>query len=280
MHCVQHHAFAGRLLSERDRAYTDREKSRTRYFEACDSLETARQKKTQAKDERQSEKANKIYQTALEDMNITKNQFLLDTDSANHAKHRLYTIDLPSAHDDLQLLEASAVHQFVYLMGKYVEIQRGSLERLLDSVRLTEGAVKTIDVGRDQEGFVVEHSASKLAGWELPRDLEFEECPAWHDTVRFALFSLSHAICGGVRAEGADAAFLFFGCCLVQDEMSITPPSIIYLQNVKMKALGQLGEINSTIEVKRREIAGLRNLRDAYERDRSLGSAESVLEVS
>lgn len=62
--------------------------------------------------------------------------------------------------------------------------------------------------------------------------------------------------------------------------MSTSPPSIVYLQNVKIKLLARLGEVGPAIETKQREIAGLRNLRDAYERDRSLGDAGSVLEVS
>lgn len=54
----------------------------------------------------------------------------------------------------------------------------------------------------------------------------------------------------------------------------------MYLQNVKLKALTRLGEVQPAIETKRREIEGLRNLRDAYEKNRTLGDAGSVMEVS
>lgn len=62
--------------------------------------------------------------------------------------------------------------------------------------------------------------------------------------------------------------------------MSTAPSSVVYLQNVKAKSLQRIGEFSPTIESKRREISGLRNLRDAYEKDMSLGDAGSVLEVS
>jgi hypothetical protein len=62
--------------------------------------------------------------------------------------------------------------------------------------------------------------------------------------------------------------------------MSTTSASTVYLQNVKLKALTRLGEVQPAIETKRREIEGLRNLRDAYEKNRSLGDAGSVMEVS
>lgn len=119
----------------------------------------------------------------MEDMEIAKNQFLLDTDSANVAKTRLYNSDLPSLHDDFQLLGASTVNQLVHLLKTLCGVQRESLGRLQSSVDVAEQAVQTIDVERDQELFVTMHSAEKLGGWEVPPDLGFEECPVWHDTV-------------------------------------------------------------------------------------------------
>lgn len=116
-------------------------------------------------------------------MHIAKNQFLLDTSLANVAKQRLYTEDLPSLHDNYQLLGASTITQLVDLLRVLCSVQRDSLGKLQQSVEITEQAVGGIDVRRDQEGFVTLHSATKLAGYEMPPDLGFEECPVWHDTV-------------------------------------------------------------------------------------------------
>lgn len=117
----------------------------------------------------------------------------------------------------------------------------------------------------DQNLFIEAHSKSKLAAWEDPKDLVFEESAVWHDSVRL-LFPLSRA--------SKLTSYL-----IQKDEMSITPSSIVYLQNVKIKCSTKLNEINPQVESKRREIAGLRNLREAYEKDRTLGDAGSVLEV-
>lgn len=121
-------------------------------------------------------------------MNIAKDQFLIDTDTANVHKQRLYSSDLPSLHDDFQLLSASTVNQLLHLLRTLCGVQRESLARLQGSVDLSEQAVNSIDVYRDQEMFVTMHSASKLGGWEIPPDLGFEECPVWHDTVGLPLF--------------------------------------------------------------------------------------------
>lgn len=61
--------------------------------------------------------------------------------------------------------------------------------------------------------------------------------------------------------------------------MATTPAANNYLQNIKLKSTSRLSELTPSIESKRREISGLRNLREAYEKDRSLGDAASVLEV-
>lgn len=62
--------------------------------------------------------------------------------------------------------------------------------------------------------------------------------------------------------------------------MSVTPASVNFLQNSKVKALARIAEISPSIESKKREVSGLRSLREAYEKDRSLGDASAVLEVS
>ncbi|KAK4701743.1 quercetin 2,3-dioxygenase, partial [Phenoliferia sp. Uapishka_3] len=215
-----------------------------KYFDACESLEQARQKKSQAKDDRQSEKASRSYDLATDDMLVSKSQFLLDTDIANVAKSRLYNSDLPEVHDFYQLLEESTVSQLIHILFAFTGIQNQSLQKLGENNKGAEEAVGRINVGEDQRLFVEAHSAGKMGSWELPKDLEFEECPVWHDSA----------------------------------EMPTTPSTITYLQNVKSKATAKLGEISPVIDSKRREISGLRNLREAYEKDRGLGDAGSVLE--
>ncbi|KAK4056390.1 Protein BZZ1 [Microbotryomycetes sp. JL221] len=239
----KHHNFAAKLLSERDDTYAERDKARSKYFEACEAVESARQKKASASD-RHADKAERVYQSAHEEMERQKDQFLIDTDRCNVAKRRLYEVDLPAVHDDFQMLSASTVKQFAHLTTTFCTVQRESLTRLQRSVDQAEQVTSTIDVDRDQLAFVSSHSASKLASWELPADLHFEECPVWHDT----------------------------------DDMSVTPPSVVYLQNLKTKAQSRIAEVSAAIDSKRRELGGLRNLRDAYDKDRKLGDTVTLLE--
>jgi hypothetical protein len=113
----------------------------------------------------------------------TRPSQLLDTQIANTAKSRRFETDLPALHDDFQLLESSTINQFTKLLQKYTAVDKDSLARQVQLVDQTEQAIASIDIEADQQAFINLYSAQKLQSWEVPRDLTFEECPTWHDTV-------------------------------------------------------------------------------------------------
>ncbi|GAA5911127.1 hypothetical protein JCM8208_000285 [Rhodotorula glutinis] len=240
----KHHSFYGKLMSQRDKAYETRDRSRSAYFSACDSLESARQKKAGAKEGRDTDKAQRAYDSAYEDMLLKKDQYLLDLDSANVAKQRVYEVHLPSLHDDFQLLEASAVRQLEALLARMVTLHHESGERARACVQKAQNALQLVDVDADQQAFVDAHTRTLSAAYEHPPDLVFEESPVWHDT----------------------------------DEFDTSPTAVIYLQNVSAKAEARLAEVAPAIESKKREVSGLKNLVDAYSRDAALGDTVGVVE--
>ncbi|GAA6006776.1 hypothetical protein JCM11491_003178 [Sporobolomyces phaffii] len=240
----KHHEHYKRLLAERDRTNEQRDKSKTAYYSACEHVESTRQKKQAAKEGRDADKATRNYDVAVEEMSTAKNQYLLDIDASNVAKDKLYNQHLPQLHDDYQLLEHSTTLQFVGLVDKLVAIQRESLERLGASVDKMKQELERVEPERDQQAFVDRWSATKLAAWEVPPDAVFEECAVWHDT----------------------------------DDFSTTPASVTYLQNVQLRASTKLSEVTPAFETKRREVSGLRNLREAYEQQAGLGDTIAVIE--
>ena len=121
----------------------------------------------------------------MDDMLVAKSEFLLSNDVANVAKARLYNSDLPEVHDFYQVLEGSTVSHLSHVLLTFTGIQSASLAKRAETNAVAERAVSSISVDEDQQIFVESHSASKMSAWELPRDLEFEECPVWHDSVRF-----------------------------------------------------------------------------------------------
>lgn len=59
-------------MTQRDKAYEKRDRSRAAYFSACETLESARQKKTSAKEGRETEKATRAYEQAYEEMRVPR----------------------------------------------------------------------------------------------------------------------------------------------------------------------------------------------------------------
>lgn len=108
---------------------------------------------------------------------------LIDTQIANTAKARRFETDLPALHNDFQLLESSTVTQLIKLLQKFAAVDKDSLARQNQLVDQTEQAIATININQDQDAFVNLYSAQKLQSWQVPRDLTFEECPTWHETV-------------------------------------------------------------------------------------------------
>ncbi|GAA5882744.1 hypothetical protein JCM3774_003252 [Rhodotorula dairenensis] len=240
----KHHHFYAQLMTQRDKAYEQRDRSRSAYFSACEAVESARQKRASAKEGRDTDKASRAYDAAYSEMLLAKDQYLVDLDGANVAKQRIYAVHLPHLIDEYQQLEASAVKQLEDLLGRMLEIQTESEQKVLRAVETAKQVLSSIDVGADQQAFVAQHAGTLTAAYEHPPDLLFEECPVWHDT----------------------------------DEFATTPEAITYLQNVKAKAQSKIGEISPAIETKRREVGSLQNLRDTYEASRGLGDTVGVIE--
>lgn len=274
----KHHQFYAQLMTQRDKAYDQRDRSRSAYFSACEAVESARQKRATAKEGRDTDKASRVYEAAYSEMLLAKDQYLVDLDGANVAKQRIYSVHLPHLIDEYQALEASAIKQLEDLLVRMLEIQTESGQKVLQAVDKAKQALATIDVGADQQAFVSQHATTLVAAYEHPPDLLFEECPVWHDTVSPRSPTLVFIKSSG--SGGAD--FMAFDPPPngTQDDFATTPAAIIYLQNVKSKAQSKIGEISPAIETKRREVGSLQNLRDTYEASRGLGDTVGVIEVS
>lgn len=232
-------------MTQRDKAYEQRDRSRAAYFSACEAVESARQKRASAKEGRDTDKASRVYDAAYSEMLLAKDQYLVDLDAANVAKQRIYSVHLPHLIDEFQQLEASGVKQLEDLLARMLELQTESAEKVMQVVDKAKEMLAVISIEADQQMFVDQHGPTLTAAYEHPPDLVFEECPVWHDTDAFAT----------------------------------TPAAITYLQNLKSKAHAKLGDISPAIETKRREVGSLQNLRDTYESSRGLGDTVGVIEV-
>ncbi|KAF7795164.1 hypothetical protein EIP86_006313 [Pleurotus ostreatoroseus] len=145
--------FYQKMLSDREKAYTDRLKSKEKYDAECVEVETYRQKQERSSDDRHAERAARQYEQQQSDMLNSKNVYILSTALANSAKSKYFGEDLPAFEDVSSL----------------------SLKSRVASV---DEAFRALNPAQDQTLFI-EHNVSHFAE---PPDWSFEPCSTHYDT--------------------------------------------------------------------------------------------------
>ncbi|KAH0586538.1 hypothetical protein H2248_007763 [Termitomyces sp. 'cryptogamus'] len=100
--------FFQKLLSDRDRIYAERLKSKQKYDEQCNEVESYRQKQVRAQDDKHAERAAKQSEQQRNEMLNSKNAYLISITVANNAKAQFYDASLPAL-EDVRSISISAV---------------------------------------------------------------------------------------------------------------------------------------------------------------------------
>ncbi|SPO38116.1 related to BZZ1 - Myo3/5p-Bee1p-Vrp1p actin assembly complex component [Pseudozyma flocculosa] len=103
-----------------------------------------------------------------------------------------------------------------------------------------EESKKKVDPDQDQQTFIEYNKQS----WQEPREWSFEPCSVFFDSP----------------------------------DMSVEAAPTVFLQNRLLRCRAKLAELDPLAEAKRKEVAGLENLRDAYEKQDGLGDPDAVLD--
>ncbi|TFY60166.1 hypothetical protein EVJ58_g5319 [Rhodofomes roseus] len=204
-----------KLLSERDRVYGDRNKSKQKYDDECAEVESYRQKQGRA-DDRHAERAAKQFESQQVDMQNNKNVYLISIATSNKIKDRFYDEDLPSLEDQFQTLQAQLLERFVVIMVQAQLLQKGHLDTLRTHIEGVEGRLAAVNPQADQELFI-EHN---IRPFTKPGDWVFEPCAVHYDT----------------------------------GDMVVEPAPKVYLQNRLTKCRSKLDELRPVINTKRKEM--------------------------
>lgn len=230
--------FFQKLLSDRDRVYTERLKCKQKYDEECNESESYRQKQSRAADDRQADRAAKQAETQRNDMLNSKNAYLISTAIANKSKARFYDENLPTLENQLQLIQRRLVERFTKILQHCQSLQLGHLDVLKSRIGGVEAALEGIDTAKDQDLFI-EHN---IRPFSAPADWGFEPCATHYDT----------------------------------SEMSIEPAPKIVLQNKLSKCRSNLQEVAPLIETKRRELDQFTLSLSAYTPDHTVGNIDEI----
>ncbi|CBQ70233.1 related to BZZ1-Myo3/5p-Bee1p-Vrp1p actin assembly complex component [Sporisorium reilianum SRZ2] len=237
----KHAAYAAKLLSDREKTYSDKDKAKAKYDELCRELDSQRLKREKAAaGDRHADRAAKAFQSAEMDMWNGKNSYLLQIAVSNSAKQRFYRHDLPAVQDSLQSLWTLSTRRFVASTATAQSTVAAYHELVAKKHRDLEAKASDVDPARDQNLFA-EHNQQR---WKEPAGWAFEPCVGFFDT----------------------------------SEMSTEPSAVTFLQNRLMRCRSRIAELEPLVEAKSKEVSGLHNLRDAYEKQQDLGNPDQVMD--
>ena len=286
----KHTTFASRALADREKVYSDRAQSKARYDETCREVEAQRHKREKAESgDKHADRAAKAQTAAEAEMKNAKvsaasfggiqyvggeltvppsllskqNTYLISIALANKAKDLYYkrtcvalqnvsktmqslisALPYPSSClQDLQRLWSLATSRLKTRLRRANEHLLTHTDRLNASVSEIESAFTSISPVDDQRLYV-EYNRRH---WEAPGDWAFEPCVGFFDTAEMAV------------EESA---------------------ARIFLQNRLLRARQRIGEVRPQIESRKKELQGLSNLRDAYEKQDGVGDPDEVMDVS
>ncbi|KAJ3507047.1 hypothetical protein NLJ89_g6523 [Agrocybe chaxingu] len=254
----QEMAFFQKLLSDRDRIYSERLKAsgafvnhmepwltyevlranKRFYDDDCTEVETFRQKQGRATDDRHADRAARQAEQQRNDMLNSKNSYIISTAVANQAKAKLYEEDLPKLENEFQAMQRRLVERFVQVLLQSQKLHLSHLDTLKSRVANAEEKLKQVDVVRDQDLFI-DHNVRPFIA---PDDWKFEPSSIHYDT----------------------------------DSMSIDPAPKIVIQNKLRRSREKLEELIPLMESRRTESSQLSSQVSSYIPDHTLGTIDEL----
>lgn len=237
----KHTSYASKLLSDREKTYSDKDRAKSKYDELCRELDSQRQKREKAEaGDKHADRAAKAFQAAEMEMRNGKNNYLIQIAVSNSAKQRFYQHDLPAVQNSLQSLWTMSTHRFALATAKAQSAVAAHHELVARKHHDLEARASTVDPAKDQKLFA-DHNQQR---WQEPSGWSFEPCVGFFDT----------------------------------SEMSTEPSAVTFLQNRLLRCRGRIAELEPLVEAKAKEVDGLNNLRDAYQKQQELGNPDEVMD--
>ncbi|AET40180.1 Bzz1p Ecym_5426 [Eremothecium cymbalariae DBVPG len=174
-------SFNHELVNKRDFAYNSLEKAKRRYDESCQAMEAARLKQTKAS----STKAQRKLDEREHEMNIAKNDYLIQVNQTNRLKDKYYFQDVPEALDLLQDLNESRIRVMNSIWKKAGGFERELHKRVEQRLDGADEIISQNYPHLDTSMFI-KHNFRE---WKEPDDYQYIPSSVWHDDEHFAVCS-------------------------------------------------------------------------------------------
>lgn len=185
-------------------------------------------------------KAQSQYQQQLHDMNNVKNTYLIAINVTNKQKEKYYHEYIPEVLDSLQDLSEFRTLKLNALWSTAASLETAMLQQSKSFVDHLAQEVTRNQPHLDSMMYI----RHNMGSWQEPSDRAFEPSPVWHD-----------------------------------DDLMITDEAAkVFLRNVLNKSKGQLGDLRREVDKKRREIEGVKRVKQRIREGKE--NKDEVLVVS
>ncbi|CAO3597285.1 unnamed protein product [Absidia cylindrospora] len=171
----KHVAFFQKLKAERDKTYSDKDKAKQVYDDACSEIDSIRIKLNKSTGD--NEKLQRQLDHAILECNNKKNTYLLALAVSNAERTKYFEVDIPALADNLQDLDATRVLAMRDLYANYVNVE---LQLLAKSQSYYDGAmmeITKIDPEVDENLFVRNVLGSNTDSNDGSANTEFKFLP-------------------------------------------------------------------------------------------------------
>ncbi|KAJ3994622.1 hypothetical protein F5050DRAFT_1772912 [Lentinula boryana] len=230
--------FYQKLISDRDRNYSERLKAKQKYDEECGEVEGNRQRQGRANDDKHAERLARQSEQQRIDMLNSKNAYIIAAAIANKIKSKFYSTDLAYLENQLQIIQTRLVNKFTKILLHAQALQMSHLDVLKNRLAGNEARLNEVDPSKDEDLYI----EYNIRPFSAPSDWKFEPCANYYDT----------------------------------EEMSVEPDPKTVLQNRLRRSRAKLQELIPVIDNKQREYDQLNKLAVAYDGDHSLGNVEDI----
>ncbi|EPX70515.1 diacylglycerol binding protein Bzz1 [Schizosaccharomyces octosporus yFS286] len=163
-----------KFLEQKESLLTMVKRAKSSYHEACESLESARQKR----DKHNDEKTGKLFRNSQSDMLDKKNMYILRILVYNEHMQRYYQETLPNLLDHMQRLNEYRVKNLNDTWKSGITCEKNCYKSLSEEA---DALISEIDKNEPSLDSVM-FGQHNVKAWNEPSPLAFEPSPIWHDT--------------------------------------------------------------------------------------------------
>ncbi|TFK23395.1 hypothetical protein FA15DRAFT_670509 [Coprinopsis marcescibilis] len=229
-----------KLLSDRDKVYGDRLKSKQKYDEDCLEVESTRAKQNRATDDKHADRAAKQAEQQRNDMLNSKNVYLISIAIANQVKSRFYNGDLPKLEDEYQSIQTRLVQRLAKILIHCQSIQLQHLDAIKSRVASVQAKFNAVNTLKDQELYI----SHNIRPFSEPLNWKFEPCTGHYDT----------------------------------EAMSVEPTPKVFIQNKLRRSKEKQQEIQALISSKKIEAGQLARQVKDYKPDHQTGKIDDFVD--